>query len=118
MATALPSTDWVIMLGGGSPGLDFCIGPTECALFANPPASPPPPPAPVTLGQGMQSSSCVTNPDWCKANQAMIPMCDMALLMSSAGAVYLPIYSLNTCCVYSGIILTDSNQKPERAHFL
>ena len=79
-----PSTDWVLMLGGGSPGLDFCINAAACALFATPPSTPPPPPGNVSLGQGMQSSSCVTNPTWCKANQAMIPMCDMALLMSAA----------------------------------
>ena len=64
-----PSTDWVIMLGGGSPGLDICINVAACALFANPPTTPPPPPKPVSLGQGMQSSSCLTNPTWCKVIQ-------------------------------------------------
>ena len=32
----------------------------------------------------MQSLSCDTNPDWCESNQAIIPMCDFALLLSAA----------------------------------
>ena len=32
----------------------------------------------------MQSLSCDTNPDWCESNQAIIPMCDMAYLLSAA----------------------------------
>ena len=47
-----------------SAGLEICISNSSCALFANPPTAPAPPPKPVTLSEGMQSASCVTNPDW------------------------------------------------------
>eukprot|EP01051_Picozoa_sp_SAG22_P006304 SAG22_NODE_406_length_10984_cov_28.344970_16_plen_59_part_00 len=40
------------MLGGDSPGLDICISEAACALFANPPVTPPPPPTPVPLSLG------------------------------------------------------------------
>ena len=59
---------------------------TDCCteLFSAPPTGPAPAPAPVALSQGMQSLSCDTNPDWCESNQAIIPMCDMAYLLSAA----------------------------------
>ena len=102
-----PSKQWVILLGSTSVGLEICISEGACSLMGKrppvpgaPPASPKAPSPPVPLQGGTQSQNCTENPDWCGANHAMIPMCDLTLLLSdkdevlSAGGCPIP----GTCC--------------------
>eukprot|EP01062_Namystynia_karyoxenos_P022143 TRINITY_DN18469_c0_g1_i1.p1 TRINITY_DN18469_c0_g1~~TRINITY_DN18469_c0_g1_i1.p1 ORF type:complete len:499 (+),score=185.96 TRINITY_DN18469_c0_g1_i1:78-1499(+) len=76
---------WVIQLGDPSPGIDICISLDACKLFASqkelerPRAAV----AGAVTAEGPQSGNCTLNPDWCKASQAQIPMCDFAFLMGS-----------------------------------
>ena len=62
----------------------MCIDAAHCELWVRDWPPVPVPPPPLALLMGIQSQDCAENPNWCRANQAEIPMCDRALLMSDA----------------------------------
>eukprot|EP01052_Picozoa_sp_SAG31_P033695 SAG31_NODE_3843_length_3823_cov_17.361171_1_plen_595_part_00 len=85
----VPSTTWVIQLGGSSPGVGFCISGDSCAQFGAaggkpPPPSPPSPPAPINGGNSITGQNCTSNPDFCQANQVSISTCDFSFGLGDA----------------------------------
>lgn len=86
--TNASSTDWILQIGQSSPGLNWCVSEAACKLFAAPPTAPHAPPAPQPLAAaGIQSQNCTMNPRWCHANQAVLTVCDFAMLLGNASVV-------------------------------
>ena len=70
----LPSTTWVINIGGVSPqSPGFCVNLQNCLVFgelngtsAKP--APTPPPTPIGFGETLLGSNCSQNPDFCSVS--------------------------------------------------
>ncbi len=83
---AHPNGTWVVALGpayGGAGGP--CLDQTGCIAAAKK-AIMPPPPFEMLATSGPQSPNCTINPDFCKATQAQVAICDGAMLLGNKDA--------------------------------
>ena len=82
-----PSDVWVLSFGE-APVLSFCIDLRSCMAAHDYMATTTPPATFLLSGWGVQSRSCVDNPDFCNANHVFFPIgafspgCDLGLMVS------------------------------------
>eukprot|EP01052_Picozoa_sp_SAG31_P011978 SAG31_NODE_690_length_12796_cov_4.634559_10_plen_1106_part_00 len=86
----VPSTTWVINIGGTSPQTPgWCVDLQTCLVFGKlngtaPKPAPIPPPTPIAYEETLLGQNCSQNPDFCAANKADLSMCDFSLGLGNA----------------------------------
>ena len=95
-----PSSLWVLNFGA-SPTLAFCIDLKSCLATRDYMATQTPPDSYLLSGWGVQSRSCIDNPDFCNANHVHFPIgafspgCDLGLMVSQYDLAVNDTFSLH-----------------------